>query len=224
MNPASDSHQLTREKFDSADYAALYSRKFARTRKDAREKACVAELLAGLPPGSRVLDLPCGAGRLMPFLAGLGHRLSGADVSDHMLEQARKRLDAELGEAGAAIDLSRQDVLALGYADGTFDAVVSNRLFHHFSEPDTRRRALAELSRVCKGPLVVSFFCSATLGAWKRRIVNAIKGVTPVDRIPIPLAAFGADAEAAGLRVERVLPVRRGISPQTYVRLVRAGR
>lgn len=223
-----DSHAAAQRKFDSAEMASTYRRKFAGTRKDQLEKACIRRALEGVVPGSRVLDLPCGTGRITTFLLSEGWRVHASDYSEHMIEQAREAcaaaFPASAGAAASSADVafSRQDVLATTFADGEFDAVVCNRLFHHFTEPATRRRALAELARVSRGPVVASFFCSFSLSALKFRLVNALKGVTPTDRVPIPLAEFTADVEAAGLRVEAVLPVRWGISPQTYVRAVRA--
>ena len=224
MAPSSDSHELAREKFDTAEQAAAYSRKFVGTRKDALEKARIEAALLGVPPGSRVLDLPCGTGRMTTFLVRLGYRVTAADASAHMLNLARQRVTAELKELNlpGRVELCEQDVLALTFAAGSFDAVVCNRLFHHFSEPATRRKALAELARVSKGPVVVSFFRTLSLSALWRRILNRLRGVKQVDRIPIPLRAFREDAESVGLVVAEVLPVRFGISPQTYVRLEQA--
>lgn len=223
---SSDSHRFTREKFDSKEYAALYAGKFAASRKDAREKECIRELLLGVLPGSRVLDLPCGAGRMTSFLVRLGHRVTAADTSEHMLAEARARVQAELGPEGLAdrVELSQQDILKLGFDDDAFDAVACNRLFHHFAESETRRRALAELARVCRGPIVVSYFSSFALSALQRRVANAVRGIRPVDRIPVAPRVFRADVQAAGLVEEACLPVRWGISPQTYLRLRRARR
>ena len=217
-----DSHAAAQRKFDSAEMASVYRRKFIGSPKDLREKACIREALRDVPPGARVLDLPCGTGRITTFLLGLGYRVVAADFSEHMLEQAREACGASHVPAEAEVTFGRQDVLATTFADGEFDAVVCNRLFHHFTEGETRRRALKELARVSRGPIVASFFCSFALSSLKFRIVNAMKGVTPSDRVPIPLPQFTRDVEAAGLRVESVLPVRWGVSPQTYVKAVHA--
>lgn len=216
-----DSHAAAKRKFDSAEMASTYRGKFTGTPKDRLEKASIRQALAGLPAGARVLDLPCGTGRITTFLLAEGWRVHAADNSQHMMDQVRHAFSQAL-LSGAALDLSRQDVMATTFADGEFDAVVCNRLFHHFNEPATRRRALAELARISKGPVVASFFCSFSLSALKFRIVSAAKGIKPVDRVPIPLREFVADLESAGLRAEAVIPVRWGISPQTYVKAVHA--
>jgi SAM-dependent methyltransferase len=42
-----------------------------------------------LPPGARVLDAPCGGGRLSLELAGRGYRMTGVDISSEFLDVAR---------------------------------------------------------------------------------------------------------------------------------------
>src|SRR5512134_2779502 len=58
------------------------------------ESGFLAERL-GLEPGSRVLDVPCGDGRLALSLAERGCRVTGVDISEGFLEagavQAKKR-------------------------------------------------------------------------------------------------------------------------------------
>ena len=220
------SHAAAREKFDSPEMAAIYRAKFVGTSKDRREKRCILRGLAGVAKGALVLDLPCGTGRITTFLVDEGFKVVAADASQHMLEEARDACLRQQGGDEARLDdavrFSHEDVMRIGFPDGAFDAVVSNRLFHHFTEPATRRRALSELARVSRGPVVVSFFCSFALSALKQRIANAARGVVPADRVPIPFRAFREDLEAAGLRADAVYPVRFGISPQTYVRAVRA--
>lgn len=51
------------------------------------------ELLAGqgIQPGARILDLACGTGTLSLALAERGYELTGVDLSDAMLAQARKK-------------------------------------------------------------------------------------------------------------------------------------
>jgi ubiquinone/menaquinone biosynthesis C-methylase UbiE len=217
----SDSHADARAKFDSAQAAATYRSKFEGTRKDRWERECLRRGLEGVPPGSHVLDLPCGTGRMTTLLLELGHRVTAADFSEHMLAQARARFAAEPPPAGAALRFVHADVMATPFRDGEFDAVACNRLFHHFFEPATRRRALTELARISRGPIVVSFFRTLALSALKFRVVHALRGDSPTDRVPIPLRAFREDLEACGLRVDAVLPVRFGVSPQTYVRAVK---
>jgi ubiquinone/menaquinone biosynthesis C-methylase UbiE len=224
MSSPLDSHEYTTAKFDSEKAAATYSQKFIGGHKDAREQRCLLNALTDVAAGSKILDLPCGTGRLTTFLVGQGYNLVAADYSPHMVELATKRCLEQLGEEQTKerVTLLTADVLNCGFEDDSFDAVVSNRLFHHFSSSELRRKALAELARISRGPVIVSFFSSFAVDALTFRISNAIRGITPVDRIPIPEKEFRADVEAVGLRVVSVEGVRYGISPQTYVKAVPA--
>lgn len=86
---ATDGHALNRSSYDAV--AGEWDR--ARAAFQGRERAWLARFLDGLPAPASILDLGCGTGR--PFaeaLLGLGHRVTGVDQSERMLEHARARL------------------------------------------------------------------------------------------------------------------------------------
>jgi 2-polyprenyl-3-methyl-5-hydroxy-6-metoxy-1,4-benzoquinol methylase len=201
-----------RQLYASDEAAARYDRLHRGRARHRREVRCIQRALAGLPAESSILDLPCGTGRMFEALADLGLRITGADRSPAMLATAR---EAALRQP-RVVDLCEIDVFESGFEDDRFDAVLCNRLLHHFPSADDRRAALRELARICRGPLLVSFFCSAALDALRGRWRNARRG-TSSGRLPIPWAAFRRDVEAAGLRAERVLRTLPGISKQWYV-------
>lgn len=80
---------------------------------DVRWRRLAAE--SAVRAGDRVLDAACGTGDLAVagLEAGAG-RVTGLDFSEQMLARARKK--------SAAIDWVQGDLLALPFADGTFDA------------------------------------------------------------------------------------------------------
>lgn len=219
------SYSGTVSRFDQAAAAARYATRHGGHPRDRREQSAIRRALAGTPAGSKVLDLPCGTGRLLPLLHRLGYDITEADYSAHMVEQARRLwqdfLTATPDASGTAVAFETQDVMKTAYTDGIFDAVICNRLFHHFTESSTRICALAELRRISRGPVIVSFFDSATLGAKAKNLMNLLRGRAPNGRLPIPMAALLADARAAGLALDGVFRTRGRISPQTYIRLRR---
>ncbi|MBI3647927.1 MAG: class I SAM-dependent methyltransferase [Actinobacteria bacterium] len=85
-------------------------------------------LLDALPlaDARTVLDLGCGVGRLLPDVAGRasGALVIGADLTEGMLRCADDRFARVL-----------MDGTRLGFADGSFDAVVSAFVFFHFPDP-----------------------------------------------------------------------------------------
>jgi demethylmenaquinone methyltransferase/2-methoxy-6-polyprenyl-1,4-benzoquinol methylase len=89
-------------------------------------------------PGDRVLDAACGTGDLAiaDLKAGAG-TVTGLDFSERMLERARRK--------STAIDWVRGDLLALPFADGTFDAATVGFGVRNVADLEL---ALRELRRV----------------------------------------------------------------------------
>ena len=59
---------------------------------DEHSDADTAEILGllGLAPGARILDAPCGHGRIARRLAAAGMEVTGVDLTPAYLEQARR--------------------------------------------------------------------------------------------------------------------------------------
>jgi SAM-dependent methyltransferase len=205
-------------RFDTPAAALKYSSALNGTPTHRREIRCILQALHGVGPGASLLDLPCGAARLLPELARAGFIVTSADSSPNMIELAWRYAQQ------CGIDAQRNrfivaNALQTPFADRQFQAVVCNRLLHHFPDSATRQRALHELARICSGPIVVSFFCSQSLDGAFFHLKDALRGRIATDRIPISRSVFEADVRAAGLEVDRWLPTRPGISKQWYAQL-----
>lgn len=210
--------------FDTPAAAAKYARALEGTATDRRERRAIARAIAGLPDGAHLLDCPCGAGRLTSWLLGRGFAVTAADSSAHMLDRLRDRIEPASAGAGKRCRLVHADARRLPFDADAFDGVVTNRLLHHIYEPEARRRILRELRRVCRGPIVASFFRSGTLDGARFHARARLRGAAETDRVPIALRTIRADAEAAGLEVQAVVATRPLISKQTYLVLRRAAR
>lgn len=101
------------------------------------------ERLADEAPGTRVLDVPSGAGVFLLGLApGSGIEYTAVDISADMVARVNARI-AEKGLTGAT---ARQaDATRLPFEDGSMDLVLTYNGLHCFNEPWT---ALAEFRRV----------------------------------------------------------------------------
>ena len=97
----------------------------------------------GIAPGTRLLDVGCGAGQIALIAARAGAKVTGCDIATNWIEQARTRAAAE----GLDITFEEGDAEALPYQDGQFDAVVS--MFGAMFAPRPELVA-AELTRVCR--------------------------------------------------------------------------
>jgi ubiquinone/menaquinone biosynthesis C-methylase UbiE len=212
-----DSAARAKERFGDANVAAEYPAAYTDKYRDRRERRALERALAIIPKGASVLDLPCGTGRLTGILLERGYQVTGADSSAAMVARAKSLWSSHRPE----VPFEVQDALATTYRDGEFDAVVCNRLFHHFLEESTRRKALAELMRLSKGPIVVSFFNAMSLGAWTRRIRYRLQGREITDRVAIPVSAMRADCESVGLELKDVFLARPLLSQQSFAVVTR---
>jgi SAM-dependent methyltransferase len=84
-----------------------------------------------LPKGSEILDVGCGAGSNVLFLARQGFRAHGIDLSPGAVEAARARA----ARARLQVDLQEGDALALSFADETLDGIVDHGCFHTLPPP-----------------------------------------------------------------------------------------
>jgi SAM-dependent methyltransferase len=97
----------------------------------------------GITPGTRLLDVGCGAGQLALIAARAGALVTGCDISTNWIEKARARAASE----GLEITFEEGDAESLPYENGQFDAVVS--LIGAMFAPRPELVA-SELIRVCR--------------------------------------------------------------------------
>ena len=108
-------------------------------------EAGAIEFLSRLPikPGTRMLDVACGAGQISIPAARFGAHVTGIDIASNLINQARARAKGR----GLDIRFDEGDAENLPYADASFDLVVS--LIGAMFAPVPERVA-AELVRVCR--------------------------------------------------------------------------
>jgi len=94
-------------------------------------------------PGERVLEVGVGTGLSLLHYPDNCH-VTGIDISEPMLEQARQRAD-RLDRRD--LDLQLMDARELVFADASFDHVLAPYVISVVSEP---RRVMDEICRVCR--------------------------------------------------------------------------
>jgi SAM-dependent methyltransferase len=107
---------------------------------------------AGGRPGSNLLELGIGTGRIAVPLLAHGANVTGVDISPRMVERLHANLTAqraaEPDRPWGALDVRIADMTALPFAAETFDAVVAVHVFHLVGG---WQRALDEALRVLRG-------------------------------------------------------------------------
>jgi len=191
---ASEMRQYT-DGFRTLDAANKYARSFVehpRLRRRTRNEIAVLADLVGSDPGARILNVPCGAGRLSAPLRRPGTVLLEADSSPGQLHLNRQRF----GDVPDTVWLTAS-AFDLPLPDGAVDTVVCARLSHHLHRPVDRERLLIELLRVARRRLVFSFRNVRSLPALSRRLRGrAIHAtVMSIDEVESCAARHGARLE-----------------------------
>jgi SAM-dependent methyltransferase len=142
--------------------------------------------MAALPAGARVLDVGCGPGATVGFLAGQGLWAVGIDASSKLLRQANGRLPQH--------PFSQALGQALPFAANQFDGLLAECCLSLLGDPV---QALAEFARVLRpgGTLILSDMLagiSAGVAATRRPAVSCcIEGAFSRDQIEGLLAENG---------------------------------
>jgi demethylmenaquinone methyltransferase/2-methoxy-6-polyprenyl-1,4-benzoquinol methylase/ArsR family transcriptional regulator len=138
------------------DYFAAHAPVWNETRRlhapEAEVEAAIVE--AAGADFRRLLDIGCGAGRMLELLAPRAQNAVGVDLSPAMLGVARARIE----QAGLRnIQLRQGDMFALPVDAGGFDLAVLHQVLHYL---DTPARALREAARALApgGRLIVVDF------------------------------------------------------------------
>lgn len=139
-----------------ARWAPIYDLVFTLTMKPGRKAAAAAVNRLG----GRVLDVGVGTGLELPMFDE-NVKLVGIDLSDPMLEIARKRV-ARLNLTNVE-DLRVMDAMNLEFEDGAFDVAVAPFVITTVPDP---RRTLEEMARVVRrgGEIVIVNHIGADAG------------------------------------------------------------
>jgi len=206
------------------DYFYFYDEVFAAERSDVDAGVVIA--LLALEPGMRVLDVPCGEGRIAGRLARHGCEVVGVDASAAMLARGREQYPE--------VRFKQGDIRALA-SEGEFDAIVNWFTSFGYFDPDTNDAILASFARALRpaGKLLLEYH-----NPWRlMRLMELAGGSSAyvvergadlmVDRISYDTARARSITDRFTVRDGRVTKLRFTLeqvpAPQLVRRLQRAG-
>lgn len=144
------------EWFNSPYYHMLYA-----NRSTAEADAFILNVhkLLQLPPASRVLDLACGKGRHSKALASLGYDVTGVDLSENSIAQAK---EMETDHLRFMVHDMRRPV-AVNYYDAVLNLFTS---FGYFTTPRDNIRTIDAVAAALRpdGTFLIDYFNAVKVG------------------------------------------------------------
>jgi ubiquinone/menaquinone biosynthesis C-methylase UbiE len=120
---------------------------------DALDKRTLQKALSAIPhcemSSFKILDIPCGTGRMIKFLNQQDKCVTGADISKEMMNIAKKKTS----NTNSSPDFYQVDAVSLPFKDNAFDAIISIRFMGHIPK-GTRIKILSEFGRISKNAIV----------------------------------------------------------------------
>jgi len=145
-----------------------------------------------LGPGMDVLDVATGTGNAALSAAALGARVTALDLAPELLEKGRERA----ANRGLGVDWVEGDAMALPFADGRFDVVLSTFGVQFAPRHEVCAR---ELARVCS-PVGVIGLANCTPHSPPARVLALIASyLPPPDVDSLPPWSWGVEAHVRRL-------------------------
>jgi ubiquinone/menaquinone biosynthesis C-methylase UbiE len=171
---------------------------------------------------ARLLDAGCGTGSYLVALRNQIHELDGLELNPGMLGRAREKLSQ-----ADNVSLHEGTVLAMPFADASFDAVVFNQVIHHLDDGcgpawPNLAVALSESHRVLRpGGLLVINTCSQEQvrhGFWYNALIpDAIEKLArryvPLEMLCALLTERGFDVRGMDVPLDELFGGERYLDP-----------
>jgi ubiquinone/menaquinone biosynthesis C-methylase UbiE len=160
-------------------------------------------------PIRNCLDLPCGTGRLTPWLLQQQLQFVGADISLEMMRAGSSKIGTA-SNGGSPLKLVQCDGEYLPFKDRSLDAVFSIRFIFHVPR-EVRVRILQEMARVSRRWLIVDFRHCYNLRWCFRRLCHSLGLAKRMGEV-WSRASLRREAADAGLRLVGIFSPRRGLA------------
>ena len=192
MNWNPDEHYKNRAvaaDYDASRFSSISGRVF-----NFLEKRTVAKCFSRLPKGSTIADAPCGTGRLAGVLLAAGYRVHGFDISEAMLDVARRRLDSH----GESFTCEVADMKKHPPGGPMCDGALCARVLMHFPL-DGQIEFLTGVANLSRSIVVINQSLDSGYQRFRRRLKRWL-GNQPPAGFPISNGDIRLLLEKSGLR------------------------
>ncbi len=183
------SYRQRYEDFEKAkNYNLKYDRKPLKRLSTRREHRILQHLLKRLPHCATMLEIPCGGGRISPQLEHATDLLIQADTGLGQILYGMTKEKLRIPQIWMTAN-----AFHIPLQDNSVDAAVCIRLSHHLPTYGQREELLAELLRVARGYVIMTFFDYHSIKNTLRRLRNKKPKLTmKLSRVSAVAAAHGA--------------------------------
>ena len=127
----------------------------------------------------------------------------GVDLGDGSIQVAKREIERH----GFSSSIEKADLADMSFSDKEFDAVICFRLFHHLPTTEIRAGIVAELCRVSKKYVLISYFSPFSLTSIKRDLRKKMGG-RPSPQHATPLCEVRDYFSRNGFHLVRDYPQR----------------
>jgi 2-polyprenyl-3-methyl-5-hydroxy-6-metoxy-1,4-benzoquinol methylase len=175
------------------------------------EKRVITRCFASLPKGGIIADAPCGTGRLAEPLLAAGYRVHGLDISDEMLDVARRRLRGFTDRFTCEV----VDVKTSRPLEPLYDAALCARVLMHFPL-DQQIEFLAGVAKLSRTTVVINHSLDSVYQRLRRR-TKRLLGHQPSANHPVSNADIKELLQKSGLREVRRYRLVSLVSEAVYI-------
>jgi SAM-dependent methyltransferase len=167
-----------------------------------------------LPPSpKKILDAGCGTGSLSLLMAGLGHEVTGIDLSPAMVSRAK----AKIAAAGLQATFHVMDAAYPRFAPQTYDIIVCRHLLWALPQPAQVLERWRSLLTASSRMILIEGFWNTGTGLHAEEIVDALP--TPVSNVVVERLSDNARLWGGAVSDERYMIVADYASESPRARL-----
>jgi SAM-dependent methyltransferase len=215
--PTQTRYEHVKRRYRDAVVATTYdSSRFVSARGQQRNRLMLAAIQRAFDKAASLgtpirsgLDLPCGTGRLFPWLLQRQLQFIGADISLEMMQAAWSKVGS-VPSSGVRCTLVQCDGEHLPFKDRSFDAVFSLRFMFHVPR-EVRIHILQEMARVSRRWLLADVRHCYNLRWCFRRLCHGLGLATHIGEV-WSWTSLCREVAEAGLRLVGIFAPRRGLA------------